>query len=52
MSPALTKKQHGVMIGKKSRKRSKRRNPAKGRTGSEHAKKRVLNESEPEEARR
>ena len=50
MSPALTKNEYGVMIGQKKQKRKQKKNPAKGRTGREHAK-RVLNESEPQEAR-
>ena len=34
----------------RTKKKKKKKNPAKGRTGREHAK-RVLNESEPQEAR-
>ena len=63
MSPALTKNEYGIMIRKKKKekkgeeveeeKEEKEQPMAMGRTGSEHAKKtKVLNESEPQEARR
>ena len=53
MSPALTKNEYGVMVGKKKKKKkNKEKKPSQGQNWKRACEKKVLNESEPQEARR